>query len=254
MSDFNGKVVIVTGAAGGIGRATAIQFAQQGAKVAVADIDEQRVNETAAMIGDNALALTVNVASADSCQAMVANTVAKFGRLDIIFNNAGISGERAYTANQTLEAWHKVIDINLNGVFYCTKFALPEMLKVGSGVIVNTASIDGQIGMATIPHYCASKHAVIGLTKSCAIEYGPQNIRCVAIAPGYVNTHLTQSAFNETEAAIMTSMIPQRRAAEPDEVANLVLWLASDKASYVTGSTHTIDGGITAGFGDMRSA
>ncbi|KKL22223.1 hypothetical protein LCGC14_2437600, partial [marine sediment metagenome] len=152
MSDFSGKVVIVTGAAGGIGRAAAIQFAEQGAQVAVADIDAERVAETAALIGENAIAITVDVADENSCQAMVDQTVEKFGRLDVIFNNAGVAGERAYTAEQSAEEWRRVIDINLNGVFYCTKSAIPEMLKVGGGVIVNTASVDGLIGMATIPH------------------------------------------------------------------------------------------------------
>lgn len=250
MSDFQGKVVIVTGAAGGIGRAAAIQFAEQGAKVAVADIDEAGVRETAAMIGESALAVQVNVADAASCETMVATAVAEFGRLDIIFNNAGISGNRHNTANQPLTEWQRVIDINLSGVFYCIKYAVPEMQKVGGGVIVNTASIDGHVGMATISPYTASKHGVLGLTKSVALEYGRENIRCVAICPGFIDTAMTRENFSEEEAGALAQGIPNvgGRPAQPEQVANLVLWLASDKAAYVNGSSHVVDAGLIAGF------
>ena len=248
MSDFDGKVVIVTGAASGIGRASAIQFAEQGAKVVVADINLAGADETADMIGDSAIAVQVDVADEQSCQSMVDKTIEVYGRLDIIFNNAGIPGVRAYTADQTTEDWQRVINVNLNGVFYCTRSAIPEMLKTGGGVIVNTASIDGLTGMGTISHYTAAKHGVIGLTKSCALEYSKQNIRCVAVAPGYINTPMTENIFTDEENAMLMMAIPLKRSAQPEEVANLVIWLASDKASYVTGSCHTIDGGITSGF------
>ncbi|MDO9441463.1 MAG: SDR family oxidoreductase, partial [Beijerinckiaceae bacterium] len=132
--------------------------------------------------------------------------------------------------------------------------AIPEMLKNGGGVIVNTASIDGQVGMATLAQYCAAKHGVIGLTKVCGLEYGSRNIRCVAVAPGYVETNMVAGVFTEAETAGLLAMTPLQRACEPREVAELVAWLASSKASYVNGSVHTIDGGLTAGFVDMRPA
>ena len=248
MSDFDGKVVIVTGAASGIGRASAIQFAEQGAKVVVADVNLAGADDTATMIGDSAIVVQVDVADEISCQSMVDKTVEDYGRLDVIFNNAGISGVRAYTADQTTEDWRRVINVNLNGVFYCTRSAIPAMLKTGGGVIVNTASIDGFTGMGTISHYTAAKHGVIGLTKSCALEYGKQNIRCVAVAPGYINTPMTENVFTDEENAMLMMAIPIKRSAQPEEVANLVIWLASDKASYVTGSCHTVDGGVTSGF------
>jgi NAD(P)-dependent dehydrogenase (short-subunit alcohol dehydrogenase family) len=250
MSDFNGKVVIVTGAAGGIGAAAAIQFARQGARVTVADIDEIGIRQTAVLIGERALAVQVDVADPSSCAAMVAKTVAEFGRLDVIFNNAGVSGSRHNTASQPLDEWQRVIDINLSGVFYCTKYAIPEMQKVGGGVIVNTASVDGHVGMATISPYTASKHGVLGLTKCVALEYGRENIRCVAICPGFIDTAMTRQSLSEDEAGAMAQSIPNvgGQAAQPEQVANLALWLASDKASYVNGSSHVVDAGLMAGF------
>ena len=249
MSDFKGKVVIITGAAGGIGRAAALQFGEQGAKVIAADIDETRAAETAIMIGDNAVAVKVDVADENACQAMVEKAITTFGRLDVIFNNAGISGARTSAEDMPTEEWRRVIDINLNGVFYCTKYAITAMKKTGGGVIVNTASVDGLVGMATLSHYTAAKHGVIGLTKTSALEHSKDNIRCVAIAPGYIDTDMTRDAFVEGEGEALASMIPLKRAAQPEEVANFVLWLASDKASYVSGSFHVVDGGLLSGFG-----
>jgi NAD(P)-dependent dehydrogenase (short-subunit alcohol dehydrogenase family) len=248
MSDFDGKVVLITGAAGGIGRAAAIQFAQQGARVAVADIDTAGSAQTVEMIDGVAHAIAVDVGDEQSCQAMVDETVAQFGRLDILFNNAGISGERAKTAEVTTQDWMRVININLNGVFYCTRAAIPELQRTGGGVIINTASVDGQTGMPTIAHYVAAKHGVIGFTKSVALEYARENIRAVAIAPGYIKTKMTEEAFTEEEKALFNSLVPLGRPAEPEEVANMVLWLASDKASYVTGTCHNVDAGLLSGF------
>ena len=229
---------------------SAIQFARQGARVAVADIDEIGIRQTAVLIGERALAVQVDVADPGSCAAMVAKTVAEFGRLDIIFNNAGVSGSRHNTANQPLDEWQRVIDINLSGVFYCTKYAIPAMQKVGGGVIVNTASVDGHVGMATISPYTASKHGVLGLTKCVALEYGRENIRCVAICPGFIDTAMTRRSLSENEAGAMAQSIPNvgGQAAQPEQVANLALWLASDKASYVNGSSHVVDAGLMAGF------
>ncbi len=248
MGDFDGKVVLVTGAAGGIGRAAAIGFAQAGAKVVVADLEVAGMNETVASIGAAAIGVEVDVGDEFSCQAMVDATVSKFGRLDVLFSNAGISGNRARTADISTQDWNRVINVNLNGVFFCARAAIPEMLKTGGGVIVNTASVDGQVGMATLPHYVASKHAVIGLTKNIALEYGRDNIRAVAIAPGFVATQMTAQGLGEEEQVLLNSMIPLGRSGSPEEIANMVLWLASDKASYVTGSCHNVDAGLVSGF------
>lgn len=250
MSDFEGKVVIVTGAASGIGRAAAIQFAEQGASVVLADVNEAGIAETAAMIGDKALPMQVDVADAAACERMVADTVAALGRLDVLFNNAGIAGERYNVANLPLEDWQRVIDINLSGVFYCTKYAIPAMQNVGGGVIVNTSSIDGQVGMGTLSPYTAAKHGVLGLTKVTALEYGRENIRCVAICPGFIETAMTKGSLGPEEVAALAEQIPNEggTAAAPEMVANMVVWLASDKACYLNGSSHVIDAGITAGF------
>lgn len=251
MSQFEGKVVIVTGASTGIGRATALGFAAQGAAVTIADVNEAGLEEVQQLINDSGgrvLAVRTDVADYDACQTMVDRTVKAFGRLDIIFNNAGIAGERTLVAEMPLDAWHNVINVNLNGVFYGTKAAIPEMLKAGGGVIINTSSVDGLVGMGSLSHYCAAKHAVNGLTKSTALEYAKQNIRCVSIAPGLINTPMISKSLDPEEVEMFKAMCPLGRGAAPEEVAELVLWLASDKASYVTGSVHQVDAGILAGF------
>lgn len=247
MSDFEGKVVLVTGAAGGIGRAAAIQFAQQGGKVAAADIDTVGLEETIALAGNGAIAVQVDVGDENSVQAMVDQTVSTFGALHVLFSNAGISGSRGFTTDISTADWKRVININLTGVFLCARAAIPHMQKAGGGVIVNTASVDGLVGMPTISHYVAAKHGVVGLTKSVALEYARENIRCVAVAPGYIKTKMTEEAFSEAEKTLLTATVPLGRPAGPEEVANMVLWLASDKASYVTGSCHTVDAGMLAG-------
>jgi NAD(P)-dependent dehydrogenase (short-subunit alcohol dehydrogenase family) len=248
MADFDGKVVLVTGAAGGVGRAAAIGFAQGGARVVAADMDTAGLAKTIAEAGNGSIAVEVDVSDEASCQAMVEQTISEFGRLDVQFNNAGVSGDRAKTADISSADWHRVIGVNLSGVFFCARAALPHMVSGGGGVIINTASVDGLVGMPTLSHYVASKHAVIGLTKSIALEYARDNIRAVSVAPGYIRTRMTEEGFDADERALLASLVPLGRPGEPEEVANMVLWLASDKASYVSGSCHTVDAGLLAGF------
>ena len=245
---LHGKIAIVTGAAGGIGRATALAYAREGASVVVADIDQAGADAVAALIGANAISVMVDVSDQASCRAMVDAAVERFGRLDILFNNAGITGVRSLSGDMSPANWRRVIDVNLNGVFYCTQAALPHMRAGGGGVIVNTASVDGLIGAAGVSAYVAAKHGVIGLTKSCALEYAPDRVRCVAIAPGFVKTNMVDRIMSEAECAIAETLVPAGRMASADEVAEMVVWLSSGNASYVTGSVHQIDGGLLAGF------
>ena len=242
------KVVVITGAAEGIGRASAVKFAEQGASLVLADINEAMLAETRELVGGDALAIKTDVTDEHACQAMIDAAVERFGRVDVLLNNAGIAGERARTGEMKTEEWNRVIAVNLNGVFFCSRAALPVMQSGGGGVIVNIASIDGQAGMATVPHYVATKHAVIGLTRNIALEYGTENIRAVAVAPGLVHTTLTRRDLTEEECDLLAQMTPLGRGAEPREIANLIAWLASDEASFITGTCHNVDGGILSGF------
>ena len=242
------QVVVITGAAEGIGRASAVKFAEQGASLVLADINEAMLAETRELVGGDAVAIKTDVTDEHACQAMIDAAVEKFRRVDVLLNNAGIAGERARTGDMSTEAWNRVIAVNLNGVFFCSRAALPVMQSGGGGVIVSIASIDGQAGMATIPHYVATKHAVIGLTRNIALEYGAENIRAVAVAPGLVHTTLTRRDLTEDECGLLAQMTPLGRGAEPREIANLVAWLASDEASFITGTCHNVDGGILSGF------
>lgn len=243
------KVVLITGAASGIGRATALAFAEAGAKVVIGDVDpraEETVNEIVTRNG-KAIFHKTNVASSQQVKALVAKAVSEYGKLDIAFNNAGLLPPTAPLAEQTEEDWERTMSVDVSGVFYCLKHELTEMSKVGKGVIINTASVAGLIADPGMAPYVAAKHAVAGLTKAAAIDYAAQGIRINAIAPGLVRTPMTERWLNDPEMKEkVLADSPIHRAAEPDEIAGLVLFLASDISSVITGSVYPIDGARTA--------
>jgi NAD(P)-dependent dehydrogenase (short-subunit alcohol dehydrogenase family) len=242
---FDNKVVIVTGGGSGIGQATANLYAQEGAKVIVSDLNEKGGQETFASIkkaGGEASFVKTDVSKAEDCQALVKTTVNMYGRLDVAFNNAGIGGEMNPIADMSVEGWLKVINVNLNSVFYCMKYELPEMLKQGHGSIVNMSSILGQVAFANSAAYVAAKHGVIGVSRNAAIEYAKQGIRVNAVGPAFINTPLLSALDQEMKEALVT-LHPIGRLGEAREVAEMVVWLSSDKASFVTGNYYAIDGG-----------
>jgi NAD(P)-dependent dehydrogenase (short-subunit alcohol dehydrogenase family) len=242
---FDNKVVIVTGGGSGIGQATANLYAQEGAKVIVSDLNEKGGQETVASIkkaGGEASFVKTDVSNAEDCQALVKTTVNMYGRLDMAFNNAGIGGEMNPIADMSVEGWLKVINVNLNSVFYCMKYELPEMLKQGHGSIVNMSSILGQVAFANSAAYVAAKHGVIGVSRNAAIEYAKQGIRVNAVGPAFINTPLLSALDQEMKEALVT-LHPIGRLGEAREVAEMVVWLSSDKASFVTGNYYAIDGG-----------
>ncbi len=246
-TSFDGKVAIVTGGGSGIGEACVRQFAAGGAKVVVADINLEGAEKVAAAVrdaGGQAAAVRVDVADPASVEAMVNFAKEKFGGLNIAVNNAGIGGENNPTAQQSLEGWNKVIAVNLSSVFYCMHYQIPLMLESGGGAIVNVASILGSVAFAGSPGYVAAKHGVVGLTKTAAIEYATQGIRVNSVGPGFIATPLLD-AVEDMKAAI-ASLHPMKRLGEADEIAALICFLASDAASFITGSYHLADGGYTA--------
>lgn len=249
--DFDQQVVLITGAASGIGRATALAFAENNAKLMISDIDETGLRQTKHLIidkGGECFSQTCDVSDESSVKSLVAATVETLGGLDVAFNNAGVGGEMSKTADQTKEAWQKVIDINLTGVWLCMKFELQQMLNAGKGCIINTASVAGLVGMHSAPAYCAAKHGVVGLTKNAALEYAKSNIRINAVCPGGVKTNMTESA-DEMFPGFLAKLAkhePMGRLAEPEEIAGAVLWLASDSASFMTGHALAVDGGFVA--------
>ena len=247
---FDGKVALVTGGSSGIGQAACYLYAREGAKVVVSDIDEKQGDETVRAIqGQNGDAIFVraDVSSPEDCQAMVTTTLEAYGRLDIAFNNAGIGGEANLTADYSVEGWERVIAINLSSVFYCMKYEIPAMLQKGGGVIVNMASILGRVAFQNSPAYVAAKHGVVGLTKTAAVEYAKQGLRINSVGPGFIRTPLISGLEeNQQIRDHLISLHPVGRLGESEEVAELVIWLSSEKASFVTGGYYAIDGGYLA--------
>jgi NAD(P)-dependent dehydrogenase (short-subunit alcohol dehydrogenase family) len=253
MGILDGKVVLVTGGGNGIGRETALALAREGARVAVADYEAGAAAETVALINGNggqAISLSGDVTVAAQVQAMLDGTVAAFGRLDCAYNNAGIAGHQVEASGQLTHEWSeksfdRMIEVNLKGVWLCMKHEIPLMLARGGGAIVNTASVAGLIGLRTSSGYVAAKHAVIGLTKTAAVEYAEEGIRVNAVCPGYIVTRMT-GPVRETRSEAVIARTPMRRFGEPREIAEMVVWLCSDRASYVTGAAYEVDGGLTA--------
>jgi NAD(P)-dependent dehydrogenase (short-subunit alcohol dehydrogenase family) len=250
---LEGKVALVTGGGNGIGREASLAFAREGARVAVADYEAESARETVAMInsaGGQAISLSGDVTVAAQVQAMLDGAIAAYGRLDCAFNNAGIAGHQVESSGQLTHEWSeksfdRMIEVNLKGVWLCMKHEIPLMRAVGGGAIVNTASIAGLIGLRTSSGYVAAKHGVIGLTKSAAVEYAEEGIRVNAVCPGYIVTRMT-GPVRETRRDTVIARTPMRRFGEPREIAEMVVWLCSDRASYVTGAAYEVDGGMTA--------
>lgn len=249
MKMLENKVAIVTGAGSGIGRAIASFYAAEGAKVVVADIDEKGGNETVQMIkakSGEAIFMLSDSSSAEGNRLLVDQTVKQYGKLDIACNNAGIGGPLAPTGEYPVDGWDKVISINLSGVFYGMRHQIPAMLASGGGVIVNIASILGNVGSRLSPAYVAAKHGVVGLTKTAALEYADKNIRVNSVGPGYILTPLLTKSLTPDMMNGLAAMHPIGRLGTAEEVAELVLWLSSSKASFVTGSYYPVDGGYLA--------
>lgn len=244
------KVALVTGASSGIGRAVALVCAREHAKVIVSDVNVTGGEETAAMIrkmGGEADFYQADVGRAEDSKMLVAQAVEKYGRLDIACNNAGIGGPTAATADYPLDGWAQVININLSGVFYGMRCQIAAMLKAGGGSIVNVASVLGAVAFAQSPAYTAAKHGVVGLTQAAALEYATHGIRVNAVGPGFIHTSMIASLEKDGAAnAMLVSAHPMGRLGRAEEVAELVLWLVSDRASFVTGSYYPVDGGYLA--------
>lgn len=247
---FENQVALVTGAASGIGWATANAFAQAGAAVALVDVNGDAAQAKAdALIaaGHTAIGLCCDVADIDQVEAMVKETIARFGRLDMAFNNAGIQNVLAEMADATVDDYERVMSVNLRGVWACMKFELEHMRRQGSGTIVNCSSLGGLVGGAERASYHAAKHGVIGLTKSAALEYASRNIRVNAVCPGLIWTPMVDQmvAAGQGEALEgMTKAVPMGRHGQPEEIADAVLWLSSASSSYVTGQSISVDGGF----------
>src|SRR6201987_2164326 len=252
---LDGKVALVTGGGSGIGRATALAMAREGARLAVSDLSKDGIEATVGLInaaGGQSVGIAGDVAKEADVANMVARTVSAFGRIDCAFNNAGVSsrgvgapaGQRTHELSQ--ESVAKMLSINLMGVFLCLKYEITQMLaQGGGGAIVNTSSIAGLIGLATSAHYVAAKHGVVGLTKSAAIEYARDGIRVNCVNPGYIASPMTKETMEERFDEIMAK-VPMGRLGQPENIAEAVVWMCSDRASFMTGAAHVVDGGYSA--------
>jgi len=248
MKLLENKVAIITGAGSGIGKATAELFAKEGATVVLSDIDEKNGNDVVKAIGKNGgegLFVKADSSRAEDSESLVKKTIEKYGALDIAVNNAGIGGPLGATGDYPIDGWRKVIDINLSGVFYGLRYQIPAMIKNG-GSIVNISSILGKAGTKFSPAYVAAKHGVVGLTKAAALEYADKNIRINSVGPGYIKTPLVMNSLDKEALSALVDLHPIGRLGESEEIAEIILWLASPKSSFVTGAYFPVDGGYLA--------
>ena len=247
---LKGKVAIVTGASSGIGKSIAQSFAREGAAVVVSDLNQDAGEKVVADIraaGGEATFIAGNVSKPADCERTVQAALERYDGLDVACNNAGIGGDTKPTAELSIEGWQKVIDINLSGVFFGMMYQIPALLKGGGGSIVNMASILGQVGFANSSAYVAAKHGVVGLSQTTAIEYAAQKVRVNSVGPGFIHTPLTKNLEEDRKTnEMLISLHPMGRLGNPEEVAELVLWLASEKSSFVTGAYYPVDGGYLA--------
>jgi NAD(P)-dependent dehydrogenase (short-subunit alcohol dehydrogenase family) len=248
---LHGKVALVTGGGSGIGRASALAFAREGARVVVSDLVVTGGEDTVQLVkaaGGEATFVQADASKATAVENLVKRVVERYGRLDCAFNNAGIEGEIQQTAECSEENWDQTIAINLKGVWLCMKYELPVMLRQGGGAIVNTSSVAGLVGFQGLPAYVASKHGVAGLTKTAALEYAKSGIRVNAVCPGVIHTPMVERLFRGQPqwGETVQAMEPVARMGTPEEVAEAVVWLCSEAASFVTGVTMAVDGGLVA--------
>ncbi|HXT80902.1 MAG TPA: glucose 1-dehydrogenase [Acetobacteraceae bacterium] len=250
---LEGKSTLITGGGGGIGRATALIFAREGARVAVADAAAEAAAQTVALVnqaGGQAISVGGDVTDGAQVEAMINAVVSAFGRIDCAFNNAGIAGFQVDAAGKKTHEWSdasfdRMIGVNLKGVWLCMKHEIPRMIDQGGGKIVNTGSIAGLIGLPTSSAYVAAKHGVLGLTKTAALEYAEHNIRVNAVCPGYIETKMTEDTMRRRGEQLM-AQVPFHRMGKPEEIGEMVLWLCSDRSSYVSGACYNVDGGYMA--------